>query len=71
MWTPTPLSKHLAGFDYDEKTSILVVTFKPKMHQYRYENVPAKLIKEFSIAPSKSVFFVQNIKNKFKTVRIC
>ena len=70
MYVATPLSKHIAGFDYDSASKTLTITFNPKGHKYQYFNVPDKLVKGLSESSSKSAFFVKHIKNQFKTIRI-
>jgi hypothetical protein len=69
MYVATPLSKHIAGYDYDTSSQTLTITFNPKGHKYQYYHVPEKIVKGLSDSSSKSAFFVKYIKNQYKTIR--
>lgn len=70
MFTPTPESKHIAGFEYSKDTNTLTITFKRGMHQYMYYDVPEKLIDGFRFASSKSAYFVKFIKTNYRCIRV-
>ena len=51
---------------YDEDESCLTVTFMSG-RTYRYECVPAGLVRDLLTAPSKGAFFNERIRDRFPT----
>lgn len=62
----TPESRHIAGYDYDDKSHVLVVVFRRLNAKYAFYDVPELIIANLAKASSKSRFFSLHIKNKFK-----
>lgn len=58
-------SSNLKGYDYDEKSSSLTITFN-NGRQYRYEGVKPDVISGMLKAPSHGKYFAQNISHSYK-----
>ena len=68
-WIATPESSNIAGFDYVEKTRVLIVEFK-NGGRYKYYDVPVAVFQQMKTAPSKGKFLAQNIKGVYRYARV-
>jgi hypothetical protein len=62
-------SSSVRSVGYDEASQTLEVEFNSG-GIYQYSGVPKKLSERFLTAPSKGRFFDQNIRDKFRTVKM-
>ncbi|MDD2754423.1 MAG: KTSC domain-containing protein [Methanothrix sp.] len=68
-WIATPESSNIAGFDYVENTSILIVEFKNGA-RYNYYDVPAAVFNSLKTAPSKGKYLAQSVKGVYRYARV-
>jgi hypothetical protein len=64
-WIATPESSNIAGFDYVEKTGVLIVEFK-NGGRYSYYDVPQAVFEQMKSAPSKGQFLAQHVKGTYR-----
>lgn len=62
-------SSSIRSIGYDGASQTLEVEFKSR-GIYQYSPAPKSLFERFMAAPSKGKFFDQNIREKFKTVKV-
>jgi hypothetical protein len=63
------VSSNLKLVGYDEKMNILEIEFHSGAI-YQYSNVPSSIYVKLMNAPSKGTFHHQQIKDKFKYIRL-
>jgi hypothetical protein len=64
-WIATTDSSNIAGFDYVERTGVLIVEFK-NGGRYSYYDVPPIVFEQMRSAPSKGQFLAQNVKGIYR-----
>jgi hypothetical protein len=62
-------SSNIRSIGYDEASQTLEVEFKSS-GIYQYSAVANNLFEQFIAAPSKGRYFDQNIREKFRTVKV-
>lgn len=65
----TPKSSNIRYVEYDYAASDLSVTFK-NGSEYRYSLVPKHLFESFATVDSAGKFFIANIKDHFKCIKV-
>lgn len=65
----TPKSSNIKYVEYDYSASDLKVIFK-NGSEYRYSLVPKHLFESFATVDSAGKFFIANIKDHFKCIKV-
>ena len=69
-WIVAPDSSAIAGFGYQKEKRVLTVDFKGGRRRYDYHDVPEAVFEGMKAAPSKGVFFAENIRDVYRYARV-
>jgi len=61
-------SNAIESIEYDDKSKVLILTFK--RGTYRYDEVPVEIYEGLTKSESQGTYFKENIRGQFKTSKV-